>query len=170
MTRRSLGFAALVAAASASGCGIPTFAHLDGSDFAPVGQVAEVGTGWVAVDSCSAGVHALVELEITERERTRIQDMLTELGLALAGERVQRPHRVRISGPFCWPAGPRRDQEAGIGDLRVAGTLMKPECADVYVVRAEFELRRVPRSGEAVAVVQGLRWVNVKWAEGPRDR
>lgn len=170
MTRTNLGFAALVAAAFASGCGPATLAHLDGTDFAPLGHVTELGKGWVAVDSCSAGIHALVELEITSAERTRIQDMLTALGLALDGGRVRRPHRVRVSGPFCWPAGRPQDHEQATLGGRRGGAVLRPECSDIYVVRAQFELRRLPRAGEAVAVVHGLRRVNIRWPEGPRDR
>lgn len=155
--QRSFG---IMLAAAVAGCGPARLAHLDGRAFAPVGPLVELGNGWVAVDSCSVGLHALVELEIPVEQRDEVDRLLQEIGIALEAGPVWRPRRVQVTGPLCWPAvadrapNPRTETNA---------TAPSTVCRYVYIVRAEFDLPHLPKDGETVTVVHQNRTVTVRW-------
>lgn len=153
-----------LAIALLTSCGPSGMAHLDGHPFAPVREIRLRG-GWVAVDSCTVGIHAMVELELPASERPRIDHVLADIGAALDRYRVRHPREVQISGPYCWPQGPgvvgrpeRRDADP---------TLVSHDrpCTPTLLVRAEYDLFKVPQAGTPITVTQDNRRITLKWIQ-----
>ena len=153
MTPTSRKLVSVIAVVSACSGGL---AHFDGRAFAPVRQI-QVGQGWLAVDSCELGVHALVELEINADQRSRIPNLVDEIGLALDDRRIRRPTNVQISGPFCWPNPDGRLPSPEAGPPGVTAGTNRGACTPTYLVRAEFNLTRLPTPGSRVVLLEGGR-------------
>ena len=99
---RSIRLAPLLVIVSLSACA-PTMYHLDGHPFITLTPITTFEGGWIAVDSCSLGVHALVELEIEAPEPRLRPASLDELSLRLGSSGAVRPRDLQIDGPLCWP-------------------------------------------------------------------
>lgn len=55
----------------------------DGRRFILSAPIIGIENGWVAVDSCAVGMHALVELEVEARRRGHVPTMLGDMALGL---------------------------------------------------------------------------------------
>ena len=100
-----------------SACGPTRLLHLDGEPFVPRLPLVQLDGGWLAVDSCAKGIHALLELEVEAGEQTPVSGMpaAARLRYDAAGLRLaHRPRYARVDGPLCWNEGPRRFQEQGV--------------------------------------------------------
>ena len=126
-----------------SACGPTRLLHLDGEPFVPRLPLVHLDGGWLAVDSCAKGIHALLELEVEAGGQTPVSGMLAAARLRYdaAGLRLaQRPRYARVDGPLCWNEGPRRFKEQDVWETR--------HC--VYLLRAQFVLDRLPAPGDRV--------------------
>ncbi|MFQ6114602.1 MAG: hypothetical protein ACE5NG_11050 [bacterium] len=149
-----------------AGC-TPRLYHFDGRPFIPYVPIMGIENGWVTVDSCALGFHALVELEVEARKRVHVQTWLKDLAFGFDSARFQKPKHVRIKGPFSRP----REFKRSIEDLeyRVGQEVHSPwgphneEYKQVYVVRAEFTLNRLPRAGDLLVIVYRGRKIGLKW-------
>lgn len=139
--------------------------HFDGRLFVPRGPITGIDNGWAAVDSCALGIHVLVELEVQARPRGIAPSMLEDLGLRLGSGCVRRPQHLRVEGPFSVPKWFHREGPEYRGGPEVYGTEVPPEesFVEVYVVRAEFVLDRLPQAGDSVLVVQGHGISRLLW-------
>lgn len=148
-------------AVSVTACGRPALRHLDGHALAPDFRFAAVERGWIAVDSCAAGLHAVVELEVDSAQTAGVDEMLLGIGRALQAV-GWRPVAVTLDGPICSLAlrpPSERPRPAGAGMPAVHDRA----CAPVYLVRAQYRLRRLPGSGEQVTVRHLDRRIVVQW-------
>lgn len=152
---------AATAAVAAGACGRAALTHLGGEPFSPVGSLVQIGDGWVAVDSCTAGVHALVEVEVPEDEPGYVLELLSGLQLALDSGEVHRASHIELAGPFCWPDTHDVEQPRleGIPKGAPGGVA----CRGVYLVKAQFDLTRLPTDGERFLVIHGGKQTTVAW-------
>ncbi len=137
-----------------SACGPTRLLHLDGEPFVPRLPLVHLDGGWLAVDSCAKGIHALLELEVEAGEQAPVSGMpaAARLRYDAAGLRLaHRPRYARVDGPLCWNEGPRRFQEQGVWTgafPRHAAGWETRHC--VYLLRAQFVLDRLPAPGDLV--------------------
>ncbi len=124
-----------------SACGPTRLLHLDGEPFVPRLPLVQLDGGWLAVDSCAKGIHALLELEVEAGEQAPVSGMpvAARLRYDAAGLRLaHRPRYARVDGPLCWNEGPFQKQD--VWETR--------HC--VYLLRAQFVLDRLPAPGDLV--------------------
>lgn len=158
---------ALVLTLQVVACGSPRLLHLDGTPFLSRLPLAHLDGGWLAVDSCAAGVHALLALDMEVTGRASVREMAFPIQLrhdAGSLPPVRYPAQVLVDGPLCEaeksgyasrmydPVGlPRWYMEAQDG----------PPC--VYRVWAQFRLRYMPAAGDSAALRYGGRDIPVSF-------
>jgi hypothetical protein len=147
--------------AGETGCA-PQFRHLDGSPFIPLGPPVQLADGWIVVDSCATGVHALVDLQTEALPSGGSTMRFERVAFRLVRSASWSPSEVRVDGPFCSRNGPPPPAQAGgtrpIVQVNRAG---RPPCS--FVVRAQFTLDRRPASGDSVTLVEEGRAVELVW-------
>jgi hypothetical protein len=143
----------------------PQLQHLDGSALHPIGQPQPLEDGWVAFDSCASGLHALVELQLETEDYAMQPPDLERVALRLASSDRWRPGQVRVEGPFCTWSESGRAQEPRMvrleDQVNRVGYGSEQRC--LYVVRAQFDLERLPGPGDSVVVVHGLHLMHLAW-------
>lgn len=143
----------------------PQLQHLDGSALHPIGQLQALDNGWVVIDSCASGIHALVEMQIEAAVR-HVQPPDLER-MALRWSSSDRWHRgqVHVEGPFCTWDGPARVQEPQMVQLDNQVNRLGYGSVQVcsYVVQAQFDLDRLPALGDSVTVAYGQRLTYLAW-------
>ena len=146
-------------AAGLSACGPPRLFHFDGRPFALHGPIEMLSDGWLAVDSCARGRHALLEFEIDSID---VDELLNrqQLALWIGAEQEGWGREVVVDGLVCRSIGPER-----VSEMHQAWdpewSLVEERC--VYIVRAEFDLHRLPASGDTVFVSDGRRILRTVW-------
>jgi hypothetical protein len=157
---------AVVAALAVTACGAPTLSHFGGYPFEPVGEFVQLDRGWIAVDSCAGGVHALVELDLEASSTGRMPRSALDLALWPRSGRLSLPTHLVLEGPFCWPG---EDQPLALESRHVSADEagyrpgQDPECKYFYVVRAEFSLPRMPPQGEYFSLALGQQRIALRW-------
>jgi hypothetical protein len=146
-------------------CAPPKLSHFDGRPFVPSAPITEIDNGWVAVDSCALGIHVLVELEVQARPRGIALSMLEDVVLRLGSGYIRRPQHLRVKGPF---SAPKQFHHEGLeyqGGREVYGTgvPLEESFVEVYVVRAEFVLDRLPQVGDLLIVVHRHKSKRLRW-------
>jgi hypothetical protein len=168
LTQRALMRAAacLVAAAplvlDLPGCA-PEFRHLDGSPFKSLGPLVAFDDGWVVVDSGAGGMHALVEIQVEAPDSGMASLRLGQMGFRLAPSDDWSPGRSRVEGPFCPRNGPDAPAQTQVASGQVNHVRYATWARCSYVVRAQFNLDRLPTPGDSVTVVYGGRAVRLRW-------
>ena len=149
----------VILAAGFSACGPPRLFHFDGRPFAVHGQIEMLTDGWLAVDSCTRGRHALLEFEIDTID-VRAFGNRQQLALWIGTEQEGWMREVVVDGLVCRPIGPEP-----VSEMRQtwdpARSLVEERC--VYIVRAEFDLHRLPTPGDTVFVSDGRRILRTVW-------
>ncbi len=143
----------------------PRFVHLDGQPFTPIAPALSLGNGWLAIDSCELGPHAVVEIQLeTTEPRLRVPEMET-LALRVGTRRGWQAGRVRVEEPLCWKRARERRWEGDADRSPVrresVSSMKEPHCLNV--VHAQFDLDRLPVPGDSIAVLHGKRFVHVVW-------
>ena len=155
-----VGFLAFVACAGSK------LLHFDGRPFILSAPITWYESGWMAVDSCEQGIHIIVELEVEARQRG-LFSVNNDVALAYSSGHVQRPRHLRVEGPFYRPTGlPQGWEDAGyLYGREMRGMVFPPDerSTQVYVVRAEFVLDRLPPANDFVFVVHGGQMTPVRW-------
>ena len=162
MLLRVLPYTGLLFTALLAGCGAPVLHHMDGRDLGPDFRIAAIERGWIAVDSCSGGLHAVVELEVDSLNMDRVPQTLTGIGRTLRAWGPE-PQQVSITGPYCaaTPAGERMAM-GGLGPG--SGGAARPSyCTPTYVVHAQYLLRSLPRDDRQVVLHHLGRRIAVTW-------
>jgi hypothetical protein len=146
-------------AAGLSACGPPKLFHFDGRPFALRRPIEMLSDGWLAVDSCARGRHALLEIEIDTID-VKAPGSRQQFALWIGTEQVGWVREVVVDGPVCLHIGPERvsRMDETWDKDRV---LVEERC--VYVVRAEFDLDRLPAPGDTVFVSDGRRILRTLW-------
>ena len=146
-------------AAGLSACDPPRLFHFDGRPFALHGPIEMLSDGWLAVDSCARGRHALLEFEIDTAD-VKVSENRQRWTLWIGAEQEGWGREVVIDGPVCRPIGPERVSEIH-QTWDPARSLVEERC--VYIVRAEFDLHRLPAPGDTVFVSDGRRMLRTVW-------
>jgi hypothetical protein len=144
---------------------VPRLVHLDGQPLTPIAPPLSLGNGWLAIDSCELGRHAVVEIQFeTSEPRVRASDS-EALTLRIGIRQGWKVGRVRVEDPVCWERTPNWARDRVRDPWRDGGasfrSVVEPRC--VYVVHAQFDLDRLPTSGDSIAVLHGKRFVRVAW-------
>ena len=150
---------ALLLAVGLGACA-PRFQHLDGSRFRPIAPPQAFDHGWVVLDSCADGPHALVEIELETDDRGLRPRQLDGVAFRLASDDLWPPARMRVDGPFCTPSRapePRTIRTDDDGNHLIYR--LRQPCT--YVVRAQFTLDRLPRPGTLLTVVHGTHVIHL---------
>jgi len=164
-TRSRLGlarmFAAVAFVAGVAGCA-PQFRHLDESPFTPLGPAVDFEDGWLVVDSGNEGMHALVEMQVAAPPPGAEPRGLGQVALRLGPGDRWTSGRSRVEGPWCGLNGPgARGSESPMPNER-ANRMPVLRC--FYVVRAEFDLGRLPVAGDSLTVAAAGRTVRLTWS------
>ena len=151
--------AVMISALGALGCGVPVLSHLDGRPFATKGQLTTLNGGWAALDQCEIGVHILVEFEVPEVSGLSQVVPLDDLLLRMGNEFVA-PTGLLVDGPFCAQplSANARGTRLGFENHRPfeptrRAVVGDDACETAYLVRAEFELSRMPQVGDHLSIV-----------------
>ncbi len=96
-------------AAGLSACGPPKLFHFDGQPFALHRPIQMLSDGWLAVDSCARGRHALLEIEVDTIDVKTLGNR-QRFALWIGTEQVGWVHQVVVDGPVCH-IGPERRSE-----------------------------------------------------------
>jgi len=143
----------------------PQLQPLDGSALHPIGQLQAIENGWVAFDSCASGIHAQVEMRVEAAVRHVQPPDLERIALRWSSSDRWRTGQVRVEGPFCNWQGPVRAQEhrtVQMDDrLDIVDYGADQRC--LYVVRAQFDLDRLPALGDSVTVAYGQHLTYLAW-------
>ena len=150
---------AVMLAAGLSACGPPKLFHFDGRPFALHQPIEMLSDGWLAVDSCAGGRHALLQIEIDTID-VKAPGNLQQVVLWIGTEQEGWVREVVVDGPVCRHIGPER--VSGMHETwDPARFWIEERC--VYVVRAEFDLDRLPAPGDTVFVSDGRRILRTVW-------
>lgn len=157
---RTARVTAAVLAALTLACGASALRHVNGRDLAPALRFAAIERGWIAIDSCPGGIHAVVELEVDSVALRDVPSTLAGFGRAL-GARSDLAPAMTVEGPWCRYArvpratrSPERERPP-VTEGRI--------CTAVYVVRAQYALGRFPAAGERLTLIQRDRPMVVRW-------
>ena len=115
----------------------------------------------MAVDVCSKGVHAIVEIEQEIPQGRRAPPHINPISLLFQSRGSERRTSLDVSGPVCRAAGflmrpsdRRRVEEAMAG---------APAERCFYFIHAEFELSRLPARGDTLTVLYGSQRIRLPW-------
>jgi len=143
----------------------PQFQHLDGTALHPIAPPLAIDKGWLVVDSSARGVQALVELQL-ETEDLDVHPLdLERISLRFSSSDRWQSGRVRVEGPICAWSGSGRLQEPRTGspDHEVNRVQYGGEQRCMYIVRAQFDLDRLPTPGDSVVVSYGQHLTHLAW-------
>ncbi len=160
--RTILGVALLALGTSACS---PRFQHLDGTSLTPIRAPLSLENGWLVFDSCAAGIHALIEIQVAANASHVRPPDLEQVAFRYVSASRWRMGRVRVDGPFCqWersdgPASTRAALQHAPLDRTAYG--MQPLCT--YVVLAQFDLDRLPKPGDSLETLHGERVMRIAW-------
>ncbi len=146
-------------AAGLSACGPPKLFDFDGQPFALHQPIEMLSDGWLAVDSCARGRHALLEIEVDTIDVKALGNR-QPFALWIGTEQVGWVHEVVVDGPVCRHIGPKRGSEM-YQTSDPARFWVAERC--VYIVRAEYDLDRLPAPGDIVFVSDGRRILRTVW-------
>lgn len=124
-------------------CAGPALRHLDNRPFLLAEDPIAFPGGWIAVDACAEGTHALVELEIEALGEETQQEL--GFGIVVASGLAWGPNAFAVDGPVCRPRV-----------TRPQGSELPPDdphneyCA--YILRGQFELAKLPAAGDTVYI------------------
>lgn len=145
-----------------AGCNSSRVTHFDHREFKPLFEVEFPDTAWLAVDSCSTGIHAIVALELDADQKIqqggnrlylRPSDALA-LTLTHGDEAPVSATYGRLEGPVCLPV-------SELYGARQIPVLVDPTTACVYVYHAEFELASVPKKNQDLILHYGAQKVTL---------
>ena len=125
----------LLLALGLSACGHTKLTHFDGTPFTETGPRLALDNGWVAVDSCATGHHAVMVMEVEAAGFFPIVPRWVHAG-ALGTMRD-----FRIDGPWCRQEYDNfygEDYEEPLGMQKYGRSHGEEHC--VYLVRAEYTL------------------------------
>ena len=146
-------------AAGLSACGPLKLSHFDGRPFALHRPIQMLSDGWLAVDSCARGRHALLEIEVDTID-VKARGNRQQFALWIGTEQVGRVREVVVDGPVCRHIG-----REGVSEMHQTSDPARFWVAErcVYIVRAEFDLDRLPAPGDTVFVSDGRRILRTVW-------
>jgi len=155
---------AMVLALGLTACA-PKFQHLDGTALHPIAPPQALDNGWVVIDSCASGIHALVERQIEAEVRYVQPPDLERIALRWSSSDRWRTGQVHVEGPFCTWSGPVRLQDPRMVqvDHQVNRLSYGGEQPCMYVVQVQFDLDRLPTPGDSVVVVHGQHLMQLAW-------
>ena len=143
----------------------PRFHHLDGTSLTPIGTPLSLENGWIVFDSCTGGLHALIEIQV-EVDDPRLRPLdLEQVAFRYTSSYRWRTGQVRVDGPFCPRDRSNRlvraqaEFQATHANRVAYGTA--PRCT--YNVLAQFDLDRLPEAGDSVLALHGDRLMQVAW-------
>lgn len=141
-------------------CGTTKMFHFDRSPFIPYMPIVLFNNGWIAADSCSNGVHALVEFEVPIDEVNPGFGKYEKVGLWLESRFPHKAEHVRIAGPL-----PRQILNYQSYDIsRLMNRTGPPEEEYwVYVIQAQFNLGLLPKHGDAIYLLYESRLISFLW-------
>lgn len=118
-----------------SACSQTVLVHRDGRPFLLQEPIQTFDGGWVAVDSCASGYHALLEIE------TEAEPSFPLMPLMLSSGRLGVLQDVSVTGPLCWDTEP--SWRSYRGSSRPSFNLSEAEQC-IYLLRAEYTLTNIP--------------------------
>lgn len=147
-------------------CGPPTIYD---AAFEPVREpllIADLGDGWLAMDSTDAGLRAVLQVEVPVGAEDGEPRLARELGLRCRSRGLDLPVRVRQEPPICEPAPPRRwECLSRFGDPEICRHYSTARTRCYAVVHAEFLFRSVPEPNDSVFLIVGDRPLSaVHWS------
>lgn len=162
------GHLPLIAASLAvASCGPPV---LYDTDMRPVRSpiiVASVGNGWLAVDSTSAGVRAVLELQMEAPLESSQFVTLHTPTLHCSSKGEHRPSKVMREEPICRtaeaPSCSPSQRESG----QCQAMLEQRSLTCLHVVRAEFTFERVPHLTESHYFTFAQTDTPIHWTRRP---
>ena len=89
------------------GCSTPLLYHLDGRPLVSGASVLMLSEGWIAVDSCELGRHALVEFQVDSVDWQFRSHSLGSMMLRVGGGVGSRATHFTTDGPVCRGASRR---------------------------------------------------------------
>jgi len=142
-------YAAILALATTciAACAPAELTHFDNSTFDPVLKVELPNTAWLAIDSCATGVHALVEMELSQGPRAEILEQRLKpsrplpLRLEYGDGYSADMHYGRLEGPICTSNALWTDRYN-----RPTPGVQEKTC--VYYYSAQFKLRHLPDASQ----------------------
>ena len=138
----------LLCTAGVSACSQTVLVHSDGRPFHVREPIQTFDGGWIAVDSCASGYHALLEIETEAEPSFPLMPFLLASGL------LGVLQDVSVTGPLCWDEGASRRPYRG--SSRPFFNLSEAERC-VYLLRAEYTLTNPPPSNAAWHLADLLR-------------